>query len=280
MKRKAKNKSTKPGTTNHSQPTVFEIMMNLQCDLRAEAGLTPLPHWTKTRETPAWTKNICRKLSNTILKSVLKLRPKRKVNWRHYGRCIGIAERYKTFLVKDVPQILKKEGLNKISKKQWQRIQPLLGEKEARQYYLKVLERPKNNQTPLPELVELAHGKQIAYLEKIKEIAFFHLASQSAKTTHVFLKSMSEGYTAFLNEDGQFSGDDRRADIHLELIAWQYDIEKMRRSLPQKNNKHLVTELKKLPEFKNKTPDWFNDVFKSIKLSIGRRGRPVEFSRA
>lgn len=280
MKRKAKNKNTKLGTAKHSQPTVFEIMMNLQCDLRAEAGLTPLPHWTKTRETPTWTKNICRKLSNTILKSVLKLRPKRKVNWRHYGRCVGIAERYKTFLAIDVPQILKKEGLHKISKKQWQRIQPMLGEEEARQYYLKVLERPKNDQTPLPELVEFAHEKQIAYLEKIKEIAFFHLASQSAKTAHVFLKGMSEGYTAFLNEDGQFSGDDRRADIHLELIAWQYDIEKMRRSLPQKNNKHLVTELKKLPEFKNKTPDWFNDVFKSIKLSIGRRGRPVEFSRA
>jgi hypothetical protein len=206
------------------------------------------------------------------------LKPKkRKVNWRYYGRMIGIMERYKTFLAKDVPHILKKEGLSRMSKKEWKKIQPRLGLKEARQYYLKILGRPKDDRTPLLKLTVIALEKQLAHLENLKQAAFFHLASQTAKTTNVFLKGMSEGYNAFLNEAGEFSGDDRRADIHLELLAWQHDIEKMRRSVPQKYNKHLVAELKKLPEYKNKTTDWFNDVFKDIKFSVGARGRPPAY---
>src|ERR1035441_7111511 len=122
-------------------------------------------------------------------------------------------------------------------------------------------------------------------------MAFYHLAHQSAKTGKLFLKGMEEGYTAFLNEDGEFTGDDRRgglhielrggqADIHMELLAWQHDIEKMRRMIPAKNNQHLVSELKTNSEFKNKSQDWFKEVFKDIKLSIGPRGRPRKFSRA
>lgn len=282
MRRKVKSNHEQSGTAKRSQPTAFEFMMNLQCDLRAEVGLEPLPHWKQTRQTPNWTKNICRKLRSTILKSVLKLKPKSetKVNWRYYGRSIGIMERYKTFLAKDVPQILEQEGFSQISEKEWAEISPRLGEEEARRYYLKHLKRPADDDTSLSALTDEALEKQWQHLEKLKQIAFFHLANQSAKTTAVFLKGMSEGYTAFLNEAGEFSGDDRRADIHLELLAWQYDIEKMRRLVPSRNNKHLIGELKKLPAFKTRTEAWFNEVFKDLKLSIGRRGRPLGFSRA
>ena len=282
MKRKAKKNNEQTGVIKHTPPTAFELLMNLQCDLRAEMNLDPLPHWRQTRPTPEWVKNICGSLRRTILKSVLKLRPKSQteINWRNYGRCIGIMERYKTFLNQDVPRILENEGFNEISPEKWEKIQPLLGEETAREYYLKVLKRPADDPAPLTELVELAIQKQSEHLEALKQVAFYHLAHQSAKPGKVFLKGMSEGYTAFLNEDGEFAGDDRRADIHFELLAWQHDIEKMRRIIPQKNNQHLVSELKKLSEFKNKSPNWFKEVFKDIKLSIGPRGRPRKFSRA
>ena len=261
------------------QPTAFELVMNIQCDLRTELGLKPLPHWKQTRETPQWTKNICRKLRNTILKSVMKLRPNGKVNWRNYGRCVGIMERYKTFLACDVPRILKADGLDKISEKKWAKIQPQLGEEQARQYCLKVLERPANDEASLSELLEIALERQMANLEKQKQIAFFHLSSQDAKTAAMFMHGMSEGYTIFLNEDGEFAGDDRRADIHLELIAWQFDIEKMRKSVLPVSRKNLFGKIQKLPEFKNKTQDWFNDVCKDIELSMVRPGRPWKFSQ-
>jgi hypothetical protein len=278
MKQKAKIENMNLGIAKKSPTTAFELMMNFQCDMRAEVGLEPLLHWEQVRQTPEWVKNICRNLRKTVLKSILKLRPKRKVNWRNYGRLIGIMERYKTFLAKDLPQILKEESFNRISDKKWDKIQPLLGEEEARQYYLKILERPANDGASLLELTELVLEKQLVRLEKSKETAFLHLSNQGAKTVKIFLKGMSEGYTAFMDEEGQFSGDDRRADIYLELLAWQYDIEKMRKSVLPKTSNHLIEELKKNPEFKNKTHDWFKDVFKDIKLSIGRRGRPWKFS--
>ena len=132
--------------------------MNLQCELRAEMNLDPLPHWRPTRPTPDWAKIICGKLRRTILKSVLRLKPKSatEINWRNYGRCIGIMERHKTFLFVDVPRILEKEGINDISPEKWEKIQPLLGDESAREYYLKALSRPADDPAPLAELAELA----------------------------------------------------------------------------------------------------------------------------
>ncbi len=279
MTQKAKAENENLGIVIRPQPTAFEQMMDLQCDLRAEAGLEPPRHWKKNRETPEWTKNICRKLRNTILKSVLKLRPNGRVNWRNFGRCVGLMERYRTFLAKDVPAMLKADGLDKVSKKRWAKIEPLLGEEKMRQYYLKILERPADDQTPAFDLWTIALERQMVNLEKQKQMAFYHLTSQSAKTGAMFMKGMGEGYCIFLNEEGQFSGDDRRADIHCELLAWQFDIEKMRKSVLPATRKKLFAEIQKLPEFKNKTQDWFDDVCKDIKLSLTRRGRPTQFAR-
>ena len=268
------------GVVIRPQPTAFELMMDVQCELRAKSGLTALPQWKQTRESPEWVKNICVKLRNTILKSVLKLRPKgNEVNWRNYGRCIGFIERYKIFLAKDVPRILKEEGMDNISEEDWAKIQPRLGEEQMREHYLKILERPADDKASLSELLDIALERQMANLERQKQIAFFHVVNQSAKTAAMFWKGMSEGFQIYLNEDGEFSGDDRRADIHLELIAWQFDIEKMRKSIPPKSRKTLFGEMKKLPEFKSKTQDWFDDVCKDLKLSIGPRGRPWGYTK-
>lgn len=258
--------------------TAFELLMNLQCDLRAELGLARLPHWTKTQETPPWVKNICGNFRRTIFKSIIKLKPRRKVNWRYFGRMIGIMERYKTFLATDVAAILKAEKLDKISDAKWEKIQPLLGEESAREYYLKVLDRPATDTASLAELVDIVIQKQMAHLESLKQTAFSFLVHQSAKNNALFMKGMSEGYVAFLNEEAEFSGDDRRTSIHLELLAWQHDIEKMRRSIPKKNNKDVIGKLRQIPEYRSRTDDWFKEVFKDIALSIGERGRPRVFA--
>lgn len=274
MKRKEKTKTKDSGLLVPFKPTAFEVMMNVQCGLRVELGLEPLPYWKETTETPAWTKNIYHKLRNTILKSVLKLKPNGTVNWRNYGRCIGIMERYKTFLAHDVPKILKDEGFDKISERDWQKIQPQLGEEHAREYCLKLLKLPADDITPLAELADKVLELQLEHLEKQKQIAFWHLANQDAKTGAIFMKGMGEGYTVFLNEEGQFTGDDCRADIHLELIAWQHDIEKMRKLALPGSRKKLFEQLGELPEYHNKGHDWFDDVCKDIQLSLSKPGRP------
>ena len=227
---------------------------------------------------PDWTKAICVKIRNTILKSVLKLKPKdNKVNWRNYGRSIGCLERYKAFLTNDIPRLWTEKGLDKITDEQWEKSLPLLGLEKMRRYYLKILNRPAADETPLEELVNEALERQLEHHEKIKAIAFFHLASQDAKTNNLFLKGFGEGYTIFLNEVGEFSGDDRRAAVYMELMSCQQEIEKMRRILPAKSRNVLRAELKKSPDYQDRGQKWFNDVCDEIKLSMKGVGRAHKF---
>lgn len=274
-------KSKNRGASEKAPLTIFERAMNLQaemfevCKVRVPLGLKP------PVDSPTWKKNIFLKLRNTIFQSFLKLRPSRKkVNWRNYGRTIGCLERYKAFLSEDLPRIMKELGLDKITDEQWKQIWPELGVEKARENCLKYLNRPADDPIPDEELFELALERQLEHHEKLKQIAYGHLAAQDAKTTALFLKGVHEGYSTFLNVDGHFSGDDRRFSIYCELLVMEEEIKKMRRMIPPKNNQHLIGELRKSSEFRSKTDDWFKEVFKDIKLSIGQRGRPAKFAGA
>lgn len=247
-------------------PTLFARMMDVNCELRKAMGLEPLPGWQPAKETPDWVRNICLRYRQTILKSVLKLKPKGKVNWRNYGRCLGLMERCKTFYQHDLPRILKKEGLHRLNKAQQARLDAVSGEDEMRQYFLKVLKRPLEDKIKLEELLTLASQPQMDPLEKHRQVAQYHLANQDAKTGKLFFTGMHEGYSIFLNEEGEFSGDNRRTNVYSDLLAFQYEVEKMRRSLPAKTRKHLRLEMKTIPGFEDRGQKWFNDVCDEINL--------------
>jgi hypothetical protein len=262
------------------EPTIFARMMDLHCELRNAVGLEPLPGWEPTNSTPEWAKNICIRYRQTILKSILKLKPKRRVNWQNYGRCIGLIERCKVFYTHDVPKILKKEGLDRLSEKQQAKFDAVSGEEEMREYYLKMLKRPLSDKASLEELLTLASKPKLEDLDKHRQVALYHVANQDAKAGKMFYKGMNEGYSIFLNEDGEFSGDDRRADVYGELLAFQYEVEKMRRTLPAKTRKDLRIELKKSPAFQDRGQEWFNDVCDEIKLSMKGVGDPYKFLKS
>jgi hypothetical protein len=280
MKRKKKIENNIDAVGKYSPPTCFEVVMNMQCDMRAELRLEPLDNWKKTRETPKWSKNIYRNFGKTIFKSLRKLRPRGSVNWQNFGCIIGIGERYVAFIKHDVPRMFKEDGFDKISEERLERIKAQLGLDQMRKYILEILERPSDDKISDNELFDLAFEKQFTNLEKLKQATFSLVAELNPKNKALFFKGMEQGFRMFLNEAGEFSCDDRRTYIHMELLAWQHDIEKMKRSVLPKNNMHLIGELKKLPEFKKRTNDWFTDVFKDIKLSVGKHGRPPRYSQA
>jgi len=265
---------------NKGEPTLFARMMDLHCELREAVGLEPLPGWKRTNSTPEWAKNICLRYRQTILKSVLRLKPKGRVNWRNYGRCVGLMERCKVFYKHDVPKILKADGLDRLSKKQQERLDAISGEQEMREYYLKVLKYPLADKISLEELLTLVARSKLEDLDKHRQVALYHVANQDAKNGKMFFKGMNEGYSIFLNEEGEFSGDDRRADVYGELLAFQYEVEKMRRVLPAKTRKDLRAELKKSPTFQDRGENWFNDVCDEIKLSMKGVGAPHKFLKS
>jgi hypothetical protein len=65
-------------------------------------------------------------------------------------------------------------------------------------------------------------------------------------------KGWNEGYSIFINEDGKFSGDDRREGVYSDLLAMQYEVEKWRRMPPLTLFNTLITVQRKtadLPDF-------------------------------
>jgi len=252
----------------------------LQCELRDAIGAEPLPGWRANKSTPEWAKQICVRYRQTILKAILKLKPKGSVNWQNYGRCMGLFERCKTFYRHDVPRILKQDGLDKLTKRQQERFEAAAGEEEMRRYYSRVLKRPLDGKITVKDLLLPNMEQQLEAIENHRQVALFQISNQDAKISKLFYMGMSEGYSIFLNEDGDFSADDRRFDVYSGLLAFQYEVEKMRRTIPSKSRKDLRVELKKYPAFQDRGQEWFNDVCDEIKLSMKPPGAPHKFFKA
>jgi hypothetical protein len=252
---------------NGLQPTVFERAMDVATSLRQVMEVEPLPFWKRCKAEPGWGHNISIRLRNTIFKSIEKLRPNGKVNWRNYGRCIGILERYNTFRKHDVPRLLE-NALDGLTEDQWRKLQPQLGGEQARQYYLKILGRPADDKATLDEVWELVDKRESEHLYKIRQTACLLVAQQNAKDASQFWKGVVEGYSLFLDPDGEFSGDHRRTNVYFELLSMQYEVEKMRRKLPAISRTGLRSELKKSPSFEDPGQARFNDLCDEIMLSM------------
>lgn len=253
--------------------------MDLQGNLGEALGLSPLAHWKPKQSTPEWAKNICIRYRQTIFKSVMKLKPGQQVNWRNYGRCIGLIERCKTFYTDEVPKLLKREGLDRLTKEQQAKLDAIFGEEEMREYLLKVAGRSQDDPITTEELAVFLCQKQNEQMERHRQVAFFHVANQDVKKANLFWKGVSEGFLIFLDEDGQFRGDDRRANVCGALLGYQYEVEKMRRMLPAKTRVDLRDGLKNFSDFQDGGQAWFNDICRDIKLSMKGRGAPHKISR-
>lgn len=260
-------------TTGSPVPTAFEQMVVTISAMRKEAGLSPIEIVPKPKfEMPQWCGNIVKQLGKTILKPLLKLRPMGKVDWRNYGRMITIMERYRTFLIYDLPRIIEEE-LGDITEEQWKRVEPQLGLDNIRAYLIKVLNRPVADDEPLEKLADEVFERVFENLEKQKQTALYHVAQQNHKNTVLFYKGMAEGYELVIDEQAKFCGDRGRANIHMNLLSCMMDVEKIRRTLPPTTRSQYYDELVKVFKMTPKAYDWFNDVCDDIKFPLNNLGR-------
>ena len=264
-----------------SKPTLLEFMSNVQIEMADSAGLT-VEQKPKNEQNrlPKWSMKIVGQLRKTILKPILNLRPKGEINWQNYGKIIGILDRCKTFLLWDLSRFIKDEELDKITHEQWEKLQP---KNQLRSYVIQMLKRAVSEDESLDDLVEETIKRKIEFLEKIKVVALLHVSQQGPKNHAMFLKGLEQGYNAFLDVEGKFSGDRGRTEIYTELLSSQHEIEKMRRMLPERTDEDLYDHLKpwyKFPHPKEKALKWLRDVCDDICLSMtGKRGRPHKFLR-
>jgi hypothetical protein len=254
-------------------PTVFAHGVVVANALCKETGV-PIPEtWPKPKfALPDWCGNIVKQLGKTILKPVLRLRPNGKVDWRNFGRLVGIAERYKAFIIHDVPRILEQE-FGDMTEEQWQRIEPLFGMDEARVHLVKLLDRPMADTEALEDLIDEACERQFEALDTMRQNALFLVASQDAKTMALFYKGLAEGFHCFLDEQANFCGDRGRTNIHLILLACMMEVEKLRRIAPPTTRPRYYEELTPVYRLSPRAYDWFNDVCDDIKFPLNHLGR-------
>lgn len=275
----AKNKTVQAAAdTKCGMPTLLEYTDTIQYELACSVNL-PVEHKpAKLRhEMPKWVQKITDGLRKTILRPVLKLKPKRKTDWQNFGKIIGVLARQKTFFAVDVPRILKEDGLDKISDERWARICPETDEVKLRQRLVKALKRPVSDDEPMETLVDEVLAQRIAGLENMKQNAIRLVSPQSAKDHAKFLKGMAQGYELLLDDQCGWCGDRGRTEIYLELLSSQYEIEKMRRRLPAGSVADLqrfVGQSFRFHPETTKAKRWFKNVCDDICLSMKGRGRP------
>jgi hypothetical protein len=280
----AKNKTVRAAAdAKTGVPTLLELADTIQFELASSVNLPVEQKPAKRRqEIPKWVQKITDGFRRTILKPVLKLKPKRKMDWQNFGKIIGVLSRQKTFLAVDIPRICKEDGLDKITAQQWAKIFPETDEAKLRQRLIKQLKRAVSDDEPLEKLVDEVMAQRIAGLERQRQNAFQQASQQSAKNCGKFLKGMAQGYELFLDNQCGLCGDRGRAEIHMEMLSSQYEIEKMRRMLPARSLPDLqnfVAHSFKFHPDPEKAKEWFKDVCDDICLSMKGRGRPHKIVR-
>ena len=225
---------------------------------------------------PDWAMNCFEGFGKTIFSPVLKLKPPsgNVINPRSYGRLIGIVDRMKAFITNDVPQLIKSEGAEQISDDKWEQ---LISKNGLRKHLAKTLERPIFWFESLEKLALQAKRKRLEDMDRIRLKGFRLLIDMTKHDKKQFYKGLEEGYTTFMDENGQFSGDKGRTSIQFHLLAFKDEVEKMRRVLPAKSRKDLYSLLKERFRFPQHGFEWFSDVCDDLKLAMKSPGRPHKF---
>jgi hypothetical protein len=282
MKKKTNQKSLEPQISKSGRPTLLEFLASIHSEANKQFGtkfeidpdlvIPPLPGWAKKTMT---------QLRKTIGKPILKLRPTKKTTCQDFGKLIGILNRGITFFGEDAPRMIAEDGLDKMSKEKWETIQP---SDQMRAHVAKQLGRPVAESEPLEDLQAELIERWLTHLEDRRAQAFRFMAGRSAKDNAMFFKGMAQGYEVFMDAYGHFCGDRGRTEIYLELISSVHEIEKMKRTLPAKNDSDLYEHLKPWYPFPNRREDgiaWLRKVCDDVSLYVtGKRGRPFGPRRA
>lgn len=276
LKPKSKRQPAAASTAanDRNTATVFDQVMAVTSAMRVEMGLASIqPEAGPKVEVPRWGRNVIQQLRKTIFRPVLKLCFRGEVNWRNYGRMIGILDRAHAFWEFDVPRILAEE-FGDMTDEQAARIEARMGLDQLRAWCVKVLGRPVAEDEPLEKLVDEIWSRVVAHRERIRQAAFRHVALQPPKVAALFYKGMAEGYTSFLDEEGEFCGDRGRTNVYLSLLGCMLEVEKLRRTLPPTTRRRFYDSLTETFKLPSNAHGWFAEICDDIKFPLNNLGRP------
>jgi hypothetical protein len=230
---------------------------------------------------PEWGHNVANELTKTIFKGIVGMAPKKnesnEILAGKAGQLVGVAIRAAVFYGKEVPALIEREGLNKLTKEQNEKLEKMAGWELLLPHASELAGRPITGKA---ELIKF-YGRRI-----------LHFAVQMARSNLVliklilyrpveeifrFLSGIPKGFKSFLKTDGEFAGKGKRTEIFLALLMYWPEIEEMRQSQPPKTRKYLLDWLEKEEGRQLVTDDKiFFELCDDISLDLTIPGHPFK----
>jgi hypothetical protein len=240
------------------------------------AGGQPVKEPKYSTVLPAWAHKICDKLTKTIFKNLVETAPREnQFIARHYGQLVGMLLRGVVFYFKEVPALLKKDGLLDLTEEQETKLERFSGMPLLVLAASETLQKPISNKDELIEAGEQIVEKQAEDNLSQLFLVLRHLLDRPVEEQYQFLRGIPEGFKAFLNSRSEFTGEKRRIEVYLALFRYWPEIVEMQKSQPPKTRKDLLEWLEKQEERQLVTdPKQFYELCDEIDLDMAPAGHP------
>jgi len=229
---------------------------------------------------PCWIHNLCDKLMTTIFKKLIKVAPRNnQVVARDCGQMTGFLLRGAVLIYTEFPLMLKREGFSDLSEVQEGRLKEISGLPMLLSVAGEFFQKPISNEN------ELIGATTESVRAKARELTgCFHaivkyLLERPVEEQYEFLQGVPEGFKAFLDLQGDFTGNKRRIDIYFALMRYWPEIAEMQKAQPPRTRKYLLEWLEKQEEKPLVTdPKQFYEVCDEIDLDLAPPGHPSNSS--
>lgn len=237
------------GTTIGPQHTLFGRVLPMMEAMRlaiSRASGQPLPAVESKGYLPEWCHNIADELTTTVFKGIVNFAPRGgKYHARHCGQMVGFIIRAAFFYWRDVPAKLERDGLNKLTPKQEQKLETVAGWDVAMSHASKQAGRPIKTKAQLFKFWGVRTRqfglRVIRHTWNLAKFAF----QQPLEDVLQFLSGIPEGFKCFLRTDGEFAKTGKRTEVFFVLMMYWPEIEEMRQAQPPVTRKFLLDWLEK-----------------------------------
>jgi hypothetical protein len=223
---------------------------------------------------PPWVTCVCGKLANTIFKSSGSLKVGKELDFYLIGKLIGLLLRMAYAVLVEMPREIDGLKLGDLPKEKQDRVKEALDLTPVRSDLLKAAKAIPDTTKSNEELLGDAAGLMAGDLaEKVMTLVYAAL-KQPPDLTIQFLRGLPDGYTMFLLENGEFSGDRGRTRDYFALLAFWPEIEAMR-SGDGITRAQLYPKLREMDEtILENEPDRFETICEEIGLALKKPGAP------
>jgi hypothetical protein len=249
----------------------------LRLAIHRAAKMPPCP--TRYVHTfPQWGHNVANELTKTVFKGLIVMAPKNdhanEANAFKIGQMIGFLVRAAIYFFKEVPAQIDRDGLNKLTPEQSQKMGKIAGLELLSPHASELAGRTITGKS---ELIKFIRRHILVFAIRLLRISLLlvnQILHRPVAEIFQFLSGLPKGFKSFLKFDGEFEGKRKRTEIYLLMLMYWPEIEEMRQS-KTKTRKFLLEWLeskegKQLVE----DPKTFYELCGDIDLDLALPGHP------